>query len=438
MARLAKSLRFLMVFLALSGNAHATFHLWEITQLYSNADGTVQYIELTALSNGQEFLSGHTVAVTQGSTTHTYTFTSNLPGDTATTMGGDSIYGGGATSFKSLLLATQGFANLGIVTPDFIIPDGFLFTTNGHLNWGGGFDMLDYTSLPTDGRNALFRGGTVAINAPLNFAGAMGTVAPPSFNVEGLWWRAPANSEPGWGMNLTHQGDVVFATWFTYDTDGSGMWLVMTGAKTADNTYSGTLYRTTGPSFDSTPYDATKFVATAVGTGTLTFTDHDNGTFAYTVNSVSQTKPITREVFASPVPTCTTGGTPGAVPNYQDLWWHSPANSEPGWGINLTHQGDIIFATWFTYGTDGKGLWIVMTGTKSAPNTYGGTLYRTSGSAFSAAPYDPTKFVPTEVGNGTFTFSDANNGVFAYTLNGVTQSKPITREVFQSPATVCK
>ena len=32
----------------------------------------------------------------------------------------------------------------------------------------------------------------------------------------------------------------------------------------------------------------------------------------------------------------------------------APADSEPGWGINFAHQSDTIFATWFTYGADGK------------------------------------------------------------------------------------
>ena len=38
----------------------------------------------------------------------------------------------------------------------------------------------------------------------------------------------------------------------------------------------------------------------------------------------------------------------------------------------------------------------------------------------------------------TFTFADGNHGTFAYTVNGVSQSKPITREVFVSPGTVCQ
>ncbi len=36
-----------------------------------------------------------------------------------------------------------------------------------------------------------------------------------------------------------------------------------------------------------------------------------------------------------------------------------PAGSESGWGINFAHQGDIIFATWFTYDADGKPLVVV-------------------------------------------------------------------------------
>ena len=41
----------------------------------------------------------------------------------------------------------------------------------------------------------------------------------------------------------------------------------------------------------------------------------------------------------------------GSAPNYQGIWWNSPATSEDGWGINFAHQGDTIFASWFTYDT---------------------------------------------------------------------------------------
>jgi uncharacterized protein (DUF1800 family) len=39
---------------------------------------------------------------------------------------------------------------------------------------------------------------------------------------------------------------------------------------------------------------------------------------------------------------------------------------------------------------------------------------------------------------GSFTFSDGNTASFAYTVNGVAQTKLITREVFRSPGTLCQ
>jgi hypothetical protein len=42
------------------------------------------------------------------------------------------------------------------------------------------------------------------------------------------------------------------------------------------------------------------------------------------------------------------------------------------------------------------------------------------------------------VGTVTLTFSDTNNGTFAYTVDGVSQAKPITRQVYSTPTTVCR
>ena len=42
--------------------------------------------------------------------------------------------------------------------------------------------------------------------------------------------------------------------------------------------------------------------------------------------------------------------------DFSDLWFN-PAES--GWGVNLNHQMDVIFATLFVYGPDGKAKWYV-------------------------------------------------------------------------------
>ena len=98
-----------------------------------------------------------------------------------------------------------------------------------------------------------------------------------SLNYHGLWWKP---DEPYWGVNLAHQGDRIFATWFTYDTSGNAYWLSMLADRTAatSNTYKGDIHVDVGPPFDS-------FVGsgapTKVGDGTLTFTDANNGSFFY-------------------------------------------------------------------------------------------------------------------------------------------------------------
>jgi hypothetical protein len=263
-------------------------------------------------------------------------------------------------------------------------------------------------------------------------------------NYQGLWWNAPADSEAGWGLSIAHQGNVIFATWFTYDATGKGWWLSMTAAPptvtTAPaTTFTGTLVQSSGPPFDSIPFNPSLVRSVAVGTGTLTFTDLDNGTFAYTINGATQTKNITRQVFG-PLPTCTFGILSDLTQayNYQDLWWASPAGSESGWGVNLAHEGDTIFLAWFTYGADRAPLWLVATAAKTAPGTYAGTLYQTTGPPFNSVPFDPSRVVATAVGSATLTFTDGNNGTFDYTVNGEEQKKAITRQVFTSPGTVCQ
>jgi hypothetical protein len=303
----------------------------------------------------------------------------------------------------------------------------FIFTGGSAGTRGGGCDMTGFHGL-----------GGLDTQFMAELADWMRTNASlvQAANYQGLWWRAPAASEAGWGVNVTHQGDILFITWFTYDTDGSGMWLVSTAFRTAEGVYTGDLLRTTGPAFSVSPWAGT-VTATSVGTATFTFADSNNGTFAYVVNGISQSKPILKEVFGV-VPACIAGAAHTASPNYQALWWASPPNSESGWGINVVHQGDTIFATWFTYAAGGRGQWIVMAnGARTAPGTYSGELFRTTGPAFSVTPWAGT-VTATGVGNGTFTFTDADNGTFAYTVDGVSQGKAITRQVYTAPVTVCR
>lgn len=146
-------------------SASASFHLWQIAEIYSDTSGTVQYIELTTSASGQQFVNGHQVTASQNGTTHSFIIPADLPGD---------------SSNHKFLIGTQGFASLGIVTPDYVVPNGFLFQPNGSVNFAG-VDSMTYGALPGNGVNALDRGGTIVVNAPTNFQGATGTIgAPPA------------------------------------------------------------------------------------------------------------------------------------------------------------------------------------------------------------------------------------------------------------------
>ena len=239
---------------------------------------------------------------------------------------------------------------------------------------------------------------------------------PPRSNVEGTWWNAPAGTESGWGLTLAHQDDVIFAAWYTYDASGKALWLSMTANRIGTNAYAGTLYRTTGPALDAVPFDPAQVQRTPVGNATLRFSDAGTGTFDYTYDGVTQSKPITRLAFG-PMPVCTFGGPSSAAlaTNYQGNWW-TTGGAESGWGVYFTHQGDNVFASWFTYDSDGTPMWLSATAagsaTASSAERWSGPRARRS-ARFRSIPQSVQR---TPVGTLTLTFADGNNATFAYTV----------------------
>ena len=386
-----------VVALLAASSALASYHTWRIQEIFSNADGTIQFVVLheSAGDDGENLLSGHTLTATEGTTTRTYTFQRDLPG------GSCDYYGGctpAPTANRYVLIGTNSFKALGLVMPDYVIPDGFV-PLAGSVQYAE-FPAVTYGSLPIDGKSAIDATGAVIPNLATNYFGVSASVVAASANYQGLWWAAPANSEAGWGINFAHQQDTIFASWFTYDLQGRGTWLVMIADKTDTNKYEGDLLETHGPPFNSQPFPPTA-TNVKVGTGQLRFTDVNTGDFDYTITSlhgvaiapIPGSKHIIRQVFGT-VPTCSygTGANLAAATNYQDLWWAKPAASESGWGINLNHESDTIFATWFTYDLSGAPLWLVSVTNKDSPGVYKGRLLLTSGPTVNASPWPVVRF----------------------------------------------
>ena len=269
-----------------------------------------------------------------------------------------------------------------------------------------------------------FRIDDVTLNATLVFASA---------NQTALWWNA---SESGWGLNVNNQGNVAFATLFTYDAAGAPMWLVMPSGQREEgaDTFIGALYRTTGSPFNANPFPPIGAGNIAqVGSMTLDFSA-PGATLGYTINNTYVSKSIQKQVFGARAAEClgTSGSRAGAA-NYQDLWWNA---AESGWGLNITHQGNTVFATLFTYGANGQGLWLVLpSGALQSDGSYAGELYRTSGPVFNAQPWSGIGF--SAVGTMRLRFQSGEAGTLEYSVNGVNVSKAISRQVFSSPAPLC-
>jgi hypothetical protein len=174
--------------LAIAPAAHAAHHLWTISEAFSNASGSVQFVEMSCPSAGENNIGAFALT----SNTHTLNFVTNLNGATST-----------ANSW--VLLATSGFNALpGGIAPDYVIPANFFNTGGGTLNYAG-IDNWAYGAVPTDGVHSLLRNGSTPVNNPQNFLGQSGSV-----NLS-----APVPALQTWGL-LVLVGAMLFAA--------SGLW----------------------------------------------------------------------------------------------------------------------------------------------------------------------------------------------------------------------
>lgn len=162
-----------LALLLAGGGAAAMPGTFRITQLYSNADGSVQFIVVrdngaSDCDSTEALWAGFSLYAMGPGPQQTYVFPNNLP--TCATTG------------KSILIATAGFAALGIVTPDFVIPNGFLQRPSGSVALAS-HQLVTYTALPDDGVHALAvptSGFVLSVvpNLATNLAGASASVVP--------------------------------------------------------------------------------------------------------------------------------------------------------------------------------------------------------------------------------------------------------------------
>ncbi|MGE3165331.1 MAG: hypothetical protein AB7O52_10540 [Planctomycetota bacterium] len=181
----------LTVVLAMAGSANAGSHLWVISEVFSNADGTIQFVEMHESTGSPNEVGIGSKWISSMATSNQVVFPMNLPP--------------GSTANQYLLVATAGFAALpGAPTPDLLMPDNFFNLTADTLQfWLYTTSPLTFSagSLPLDGLNSWNRGtpAFAAVNSPTNFAGVTGSVdaspsSPPDFV------RCDANQDGGFNI----------------------------------------------------------------------------------------------------------------------------------------------------------------------------------------------------------------------------------------------
>ncbi len=172
-----------------ASSAWAIAHTYDVYEIFSNSDGTIQFVEL--LENNQPFpANGQNVFLNAAlvSDSTIFVFPNNLP----------SAF----TARTNVLIATAGFAALpGAPAPDYIMPNGFVnvngdtiqFCANPSCAGISFYDSLSFASLPTDGITSLNRADVLdplirvtAVNSPTNFAGESGSVDVSAPSVPGL------------------------------------------------------------------------------------------------------------------------------------------------------------------------------------------------------------------------------------------------------------
>ena len=140
---------------------------------------------------------------------------------------------------------------------------------------------------------AQFTVGASLSNPTTSFPGNQPTV-----NYSDMWWSP---SESGWGLSITQGAtNQLFAVWYVYSASGEPIWYTLQPGTWTDtgssSTYTGPIYKTTGPYFMGA-FNPALVGVTQVGNGTLSFRQANSGTLNYVIDGVRVLKDIQRQII---------------------------------------------------------------------------------------------------------------------------------------------
>jgi uncharacterized protein (DUF1800 family) len=269
---------------------------------------------------------------------------------------------------------------------------------------------------------------TAFMSAVLMCAGASLSAAQ-STNYTDLWWGGAAES--GWGIHIAHHGDQIFSTWYTYDTDGSQLFVTLSGCnlspggKFNGTVCEGDLYRTTGTPITAATFVSANTTLSKMGTGKLSFTGPNAATFNYKIGAVNITKSLERFGFGTGV---------GDYPrDSSDIYYQADAS---GWGYSLAQHGNVYVGVIYHYDESGKPLFALLSNGQQQGATVSGALTTTRSAG---SNYTSTTWKPSDISNvggapiGQASFSpNATGFALTFSYKGTSQTRQMTRLPFGS------
>lgn len=117
-----------------------------------------------------------------------------------------------------------------------------------------------------------------------------------------------------------------------------------------------------------------------------------------------------------------------SLTDLSDLWWNP---DESGWGMQITHRGNVIFVTMYAYDTQGKPTWSTAV-LRAVGADWTGDVYLTTGPYYGAGKFDPATVTRRVAGTMTWSSPDARTGTITYSIDGVSVTKKVVRQTLEN------
>src|SRR5919108_6661927 len=124
-----------------------------------------------------------------------------------------------------------------------------------------------------------------------------------------IWWAA-GGTESGWGINLAQNANAIFATLYIYNTARTPVWYTILLTRTVGETFTGTVYASSGGAWFGSPTWTPPNPAVPVGSAVFVGQTPYRGLLTYSIDTVQVTKTIERTTL---VPINVAGTYLGAV-----------------------------------------------------------------------------------------------------------------------------